>query len=75
MAINRDAGIRGSFDVMTLQEAADFLKVHPSTVYRVLKRKPGSIPGVFKIGSDFRFTLSGLREWMARGGDGRIGGS
>ena len=38
--------------VMTLDEVAQFLKVHPSTVYRLLKQH--SIPA-FKLGSDWRF--------------------
>ena len=38
--------------VMTLREVSEYLKVHPSTIYRQLKR--GLIPA-FKVGSDWRF--------------------
>ena len=43
--------------VLTLEEAAEFLKVHPSTIYRLLKKQ--TIPA-FKIGSDWRFNQESL---------------
>ena len=46
--------------VLTVQELCDYLKVHRSTVYRLLKR--GQIPG-FKIGSDWRFNREAIDQW------------
>jgi excisionase family DNA binding protein len=41
-----------SSHVLTVKELSDYLKVHPSTIYRQLKR--GKLPA-FKVGSDWRF--------------------
>jgi excisionase family DNA binding protein len=49
--------------VITLDEAALFLKIHPSTVYRLLKK--GTIPA-FKVGTDWRFNLESIEKWIAR---------
>jgi excisionase family DNA binding protein len=46
--------------VLALKEAAAYLGVHPSTVYRMLKR--GELEG-YKIGSDWKFNLEDLEEW------------
>jgi excisionase family DNA binding protein len=46
--------------VLTLAEVAQFLRVHPSTVYRLLKQ--GAIPA-FKLGSDWRFTREAIQSW------------
>jgi excisionase family DNA binding protein len=46
--------------VMTLEETADYLRVHPSTVYRLLKKR--RLPG-FKVGSDWRFNLESIDRW------------
>jgi excisionase family DNA binding protein len=45
--------------VMTLDEVAQFLKIHPSTVYRLLKQH--SIPA-FKLGSDWRFNQESIER-------------
>ena len=47
--------------VLKLEEAAEFLKVHPSTVYRLIKKH--EIPA-FRIGSDWRFNLESLERWI-----------
>jgi excisionase family DNA binding protein len=47
--------------VMTLDEVAQYLRVHPSTVYRLLKKK--ELPG-FKMGSDWRFNLESIDRWL-----------
>lgn len=47
-------------DVMTGRELAEYLKVHPSTIYRLLKQ--GRIP-VFKVGSDWRFNRESIDKW------------
>jgi excisionase family DNA binding protein len=48
--------------VLTLDETAEFLKVHPSTVYRLLKKK--QIPA-FKMGSDWRFNQESIERWIS----------
>lgn len=48
--------------VLTLEEVATYLRVHPSTIYRLLKKK--ELPG-FKIGSDWRFNLESIDRWRA----------
>jgi excisionase family DNA binding protein len=47
--------------MMTLDEVAQFLHVHPSTVYRLLKDR--SIPA-FKVGSDWRFNQESIEKWV-----------
>ena len=47
--------------VLTLAEAAKFLRVHPSTIYRLLKQR--ELSG-FRVGSDYRFTQEALEAWM-----------
>jgi excisionase family DNA binding protein len=47
--------------VMTLDEVAQYLHVHPSTIYRLLKEK--RIPA-FKLGSDWRFNQESIERWM-----------
>ncbi len=49
--------------VMTVNELADFLRVHRSTVYRLLKTN--SLPA-FRVGSDWRFNTETVNEWMNR---------
>jgi excisionase family DNA binding protein len=47
--------------VMKLAEVSEYLKVHRSTIYRMLKRR--QIPFI-KIGSDYRFVKSALDSWI-----------
>jgi excisionase family DNA binding protein len=49
---------------MTLEEVAAYLRVHESTVYRLLKKQ--SIPA-FKLGSDWRFNQESIDKWIAQG--------
>jgi excisionase family DNA binding protein len=46
--------------VITVRGLADYLRVHPSTVYRLVKQ--GLLPG-FKVGSDWRFNREDIRRW------------
>jgi excisionase family DNA binding protein len=48
--------------VLTIGEVAELLRVHPMTVYRLLKR--GDIPG-FKIGGNWRVSVNALDRWMS----------
>ena len=47
--------------IMTVEEVSEFLQVHPSTVYRLLKRHV--IPA-FKLGSDWRFNQESIERWI-----------
>jgi excisionase family DNA binding protein len=47
---------------MTLEEVAEFLRVHASTIYRLLKK--GSIPA-FKLGGEWRFNKESIEQWIS----------
>jgi excisionase family DNA binding protein len=48
-------------EVLTVEEVANLLKIHRTTVYRMLKS--GELPA-FKIGSDWRFNRVHIEEWL-----------
>jgi excisionase family DNA binding protein len=54
--------------ILTVRELADYLRVHPITVYRLLRTK--QIPG-FRVGSEWRFDMSTIDRW--RSGEERAG--
>lgn len=49
--------------MLTVTDLADYLKVHPSTIYRLLKER--QLPA-FKVGSDWRFNLEEIDLWRLR---------
>jgi len=49
--------------VMTVQDVSTYLRVHPSTVYRLLKRN--ELPA-FRVGSDWRFNVEAIDRWRSR---------
>ncbi len=49
--------------VLTVKEVSEYLRCHTSTVYRFVAK--GEIP-YFKIGSDIRFQLSAINEWIKK---------
>lgn len=49
--------------VMTVQDVSNYLRVHPSTVYRLLKRN--ELPA-FRVGSDWRFNVEAIDRWRAQ---------
>jgi excisionase family DNA binding protein len=51
--------------VLTVNELAEYLRVHRSTIYRLLKK--GLLPG-FKIGSDWRFNVEVIDQWRMKQG-------
>ncbi len=51
--------------VMTVNELSGYLRVHRSTIYRLLKK--GQLPG-FKIGSDWRFNVEAIDQWRLQQG-------
>ena len=53
-------------DVMTMKEICDLLRVHPATIYRLLRN--GELPA-FRIGSEWRFRTDMILRWMAENSD------
>jgi excisionase family DNA binding protein len=49
-------------EVLTVHEVARYLRVHRSTVYRLIKSD--QLP-VFRVGSDWRMTRDALLHWVA----------
>jgi len=47
-------------EVLRLGEVAEYLRVHPSTIYRLLKKH--ELPA-FKVGSDWRFSRTSIDHW------------
>jgi excisionase family DNA binding protein len=50
--------------IMTVAETAQYLQVHPSTLYKLVRRH--QIPA-FKIGADYRFDRDAIEKWMTAG--------
>lgn len=48
--------------IYTVKEIAEYLSVHQSTIYRLIKRR--EIP-CFKIGSDWRFRIDEISKWIS----------
>jgi excisionase family DNA binding protein len=46
--------------ILTLESVAEYLRVHPSTIYRLLKKK--RLPA-FKVGRDWRFNRESIDHW------------
>ena len=46
--------------IMTVAELSEYLRVHPSTIYKLLRT--GDLPG-FKVGSDWRFNTERIDRW------------
>lgn len=58
--------------LMTVKETAKYMRVHPTSIYRLLKQ--GKLPAL-KLGSDWRFLKSSIDAWMvsAQVNQGRAG--
>jgi len=48
-------------DIMTLSEVSEYLRVSPTTVYRLVNT--GILPG-FKLGKDWRFNKAQIRQFV-----------
>ena len=46
---------------LTVAELSEYLQIHKTTIYRLLRQ--GKLPG-FRIGSDWRFSLEAIEEWV-----------
>jgi excisionase family DNA binding protein len=49
-------------------ELAAYLRVHPTTVYRLLNA--GRIPG-FRVGDEWRISADVIEHWQQNGGNAR----
>jgi excisionase family DNA binding protein len=64
--IGAEAMISGGDDatpsrIMKTAEVAQFLRVHPSTLYKLIRK--GQI-SAFKVGTDYRFQRDEIEKWM-----------
>jgi excisionase family DNA binding protein len=57
-----DSDANSNSGIATAKEISEYLRVHPSTVYRLLARK--QIPA-FRVGSDWRFSLQAIDQWRS----------
>jgi excisionase family DNA binding protein len=48
--------------VLTVREVSEYLRVHPSTIYRLLRQR--QLPA-FRVGSDWRFNVEAIDRWRA----------
>jgi excisionase family DNA binding protein len=48
--------------VLTVAEVAEYLRAHPTTIYRLLRAK--ILPG-FRVGSEWRFSKDKIDSWRA----------
>ena len=48
-------------EIMTVQDVADYMHCHYSTIYRLIQR--GALP-VFRVGADYRFRRSEIDKWV-----------
>ncbi len=58
--------------VLTVQEVSSYLRVHPSTIYRMLKKN--QLPA-FRVGSDWRFTVEAIDKWREQAESGALLGA
>ncbi len=60
---SKKAGIAPTLPtILTVRELSEYLRVHPTTVYRLLRAK--KIPG-FRVGSDWRFGIDMIDRWLS----------
>jgi excisionase family DNA binding protein len=50
--------------LLTVREVSEYLRVHPTTIYRLLRAK--QLPG-FQVGSEWRFDIDTIDRWSRRG--------
>ena len=48
--------------ILTVRDVSNYLRVHPSTIYKMLKKN--QLPA-FRVGSDWRFTVEAIDQWLA----------
>ena len=50
-----------SKDILTIKDVADYMDVHPMTIYKYVKN--GRIPA-FKIGTSWRIRRDSIKRWI-----------
>lgn len=50
-------------EIMNIKEVAAYLRIHTSTVYRMLKAK--QLPS-FRVGRDHRFSMEAVDAWRKK---------
>jgi len=58
-AQNISQGAQGD-QIFTIKELSEHLRVHPTTIYRLLRQ--GRLPG-FRVGSNWRFSREAIELW------------
>jgi excisionase family DNA binding protein len=48
-------------EILTVKEVGEILRVHPSTLYRLVRK--GRVPA-FRVGTEWRFRKEGIERWM-----------
>jgi excisionase family DNA binding protein len=48
--------------ILTVPEVAEYLHVHPTTIYRLLRAK--QLPA-FRVGSEWRFNVDTIDRWRS----------
>jgi excisionase family DNA binding protein len=59
---NKPGGNSTPPKVLTVRELSEYLRVHPTTVYRLLRAR--QLPG-FRVGSEWRFSLDMIDRWRS----------
>jgi excisionase family DNA binding protein len=52
---------KNSTAILTVSEVSEYLRIHPTTLYRLLRRH--QLPG-FKIGNDWRISAQAMNRWL-----------
>ena len=66
MDVRRDELFAGGIEmaaedqIFTIKELSEHLRVHPTTIYRLLRQ--GRLPG-FRVGSNWRFNRAVIEQW------------
>jgi excisionase family DNA binding protein len=69
---NNEAGVPASLpEVLTVEEAAAFLRVNRKTFYEAVRL--GSVPGVIRLGRVIRISKSALISWVQGNGGPALG--
>jgi excisionase family DNA binding protein len=53
--------MKSETEIITVPELSQLLRVHPSTIYRMLHR--GELPGI-RIASEWRFRREAIVKWL-----------
>lgn len=52
---------KNSTAILTVSEVSGYLRIHPTTLYRLLRRH--ELPA-FKIGNDWRISAEAMNRWL-----------